>query len=225
MADLVLACSECGEETVVSQYVDPGSAACRVCGAALEIPAGFVEAPRAAREKQKKKKKKQISTGSQTDKIFTGERSTVTVFEAMTEQRKRRLKRQKKRLMWSPNGATLIAIFIVGAGILSFLRFGPVLVEDDLKWLKRVGMFAVFVVHMTVIVDAFRDNPMHGLLCSFVPFYSLYYVFWICDAYLLRVLVGVLGVPFGTDFVLAIVNQVMALIGNLQGSRWLNEGF
>ncbi len=224
MADLVLSCTECGEETIVSQYVDPASAMCRVCGAALEIPAGFVETPRAAMEKQKKKKKR-ISPGSQTDKIFPGERSNVTVFEAMADQRERRLKRQKRRIVWSPNNATLIAMFVIGAGSLGLLRYGPVLGEADLAILKKAGIFTVFVVHMTVIVDAFRDNPMHGLLCTFVPFYSLYYVFWICDAYLLRVLVGVLGVPFGADFVMSIVNQVMTILGNMRGSTWLNEGF
>lgn len=187
MADIVVKCRECGAETSISEYVDPELAACRSCGKKLRVPKMALTGPKPPPEKKKK-----VDEGPS-----PLERSTMTAFRAASARRERVHKR-KRMISWTPTVLTTWLIFGIGTIVLCLLRF-MLLGESDRSVLIHGALLAMLVLHFTVVVDAFADNIMTGLLCLFIPFYSVFYLYTLCDSYILRLAVGILVVPFGFD--------------------------
>jgi len=79
------------------------------------------------------------------------------------------------------------------------------------------------VLHLTVVVDAFSDNIMTGLLCLFIPFYSIFYLYSQCDSYVLRLAVGVLLAPFGWDGVARVYGLINGLLEMLRNSAMFDS--
>jgi len=214
MADIVLKCRQCAKETAVSEYVEADAIPCRSCGKLLKLPAR-ASAPQAPRAKEPEKAAAPAS-------VLPAERSTMTAFRAVEERSK---KRKKRRAVWTwtPNSALLLAIFIAGTLILSLFRYTGILADSDKDIYIKFGMFALLVGHLTICVDAFNDNIMQGVLCLFVPFYSIYYLFAETDSFLLRVIIGIFLLPFSPDYVVMAYNigkNILAFVSKLGGADY-----
>lgn len=210
MADIILRCRQCKKETAVSEYVEADTIPCSSCGCPLKLPARNFPQPPKAPEPEKQ----------QQPSVLPEERSTMTAFKAIEEREKKRKKKRKAVWSWTPSTALLLGIFIAGTFILGLFRFSSILAESDRNIYIMIGMLALLVGHLTICVDAFNDNVMQGVLCFFVPFYSMYYLFAETDSFLLRVVVGIFILPFGYDFVVQAVNigkAVIQFVGKLGG--------
>ena len=191
MADVIVECSHCGKKTAVSEYVDHGMAVCPACGAKLDVPRREVIGPTAPA--------RQEPSGQKPATPSPLERSTVTAFRAVSDRRKK-FGRRRQIISWSPGPITLISIFILGTLILSLLRF-VFLPPGDMAAFAKIGVLCLMVGHFTVVVDAFCENMMFGLLSLVLPGYSLFYLYTQCDSYVLRLAVGIMIIPFGMDAV------------------------
>ena len=47
-------------------------------------------------------------------------------------------------------------------------------------WLNAVAMVLGVGVGLTVVVFAFMEGFLEGILTLIVPFYALYFVYWVC---------------------------------------------
>jgi len=206
MADILVTCEQCGAETAVSEYVDPALATCRACGEKLNVPYAEMNAPRPPPQHQQEKPQ----TGPN-----PLERSTVAAAN-VAKARRSRVRKRKRVISWSPSVFTIWIIFVVGTLLLCLLRYW-LFQESDRKVLIHGGLVCMFVLHMTVVVDAFAEDILTGVLCLIVPGYSLFYLFTMCDSYILRLGVGVLMIPFGMDAVKLCYESVDAFI------KWMGK--
>jgi hypothetical protein len=221
MADITLRCPNCGENTTVSEYIDPSMAECRSCGQALEVPFAELLSPQKAPQEEKS------AQSSQRGVLASKPSAAVTADSVVGIRDRKRRRKRKKLLVWTPNRRTVWIIFFSLTAVLALLRF--VVFSDldsmDGKVFKSFGILAMLVMHMTVVVDGFRDNVMHGLLCLFVPFYSIYFVFLHSDSFLLRIMIAALGLVFGLDTTLFLYHGTRSFLTWLGGSELLSEGF
>lgn len=131
-------------------------------------------------------------------------------------------KRDSSRKSWQ--NIRLMAgwlFFIVLGGGLIYIRFFPGLpwIAPDL--LKQYGMIAVGVAYLVSIFLAVKDNMFDGLLAIVVPFYPLYYLFFICGSIFLRAFTAVLLVAFGFDCLLLLQNIGLKLMDRV--SYWIQH--
>ncbi len=232
MADISIACPHCGQETVVSEYVDPESMACPSCGQKLALP----EEVLAARPRAKEKPKPRVSVhgvSAEDGQPVLPEEVGVTASMATGDRAKRRKRRQRKPRLAAlvPSGPVLIVLFVIVTGILCMLRYSGALSGTDKEFLIKIGTGALLIGHLAVTVDAFSDNAMHGLLCLCVPCYSIYFLYAVSDSLFLRFAVGILLLPFGLDAALGTGEVIMGMIAWLRGadmgdgdaSEWLRK--
>ena len=205
MADIVVKCAQCGKETSVSEYVDPDLATCGSCGEKLDIPHVELTGPRPPPQKEKPK-----------DGPSPLERNTMTAFR-VASARRARVHKRKRIISWSPSVLTTWLIFGIGAIVVCLLRF-VLLKDSELELLIKGGLACLLILHFTVIVDAFADSIMTGLLCLFVPFYSFFYLYTMCDSYVLRLAVGILLLPFGCDGAVRVYKLIDLLLAMLRKS-------
>ena len=53
-----------------------------------------------------------------------------------------------------------------------------------------IALLYTLVVHLIVVVAAFREGMINGFLTLCIPFYALYYVFKVCENDTLKILYG-----------------------------------
>ena len=113
-------------------------------------------------------------------------------------------------------------VFVVLGGAMWYLRYQPFLKPDQLEMMKTYGPFAVIGLHVVITLTAFQDSVFQGILCMLVPFYSLYYVFLVTDAFYLRAVGAALLIGVGVDsalFFQGLANEWIA-----RASDWIASG-
>jgi hypothetical protein len=85
--------------------------------------------------------------------------------------------------------------------VFGWMRYVPgVLAPDIHTMFIQGGVWALLLLHVSVIFLAFGDDVFSGILCFIIPGYSIYYLFTQADQILLRGLVAALMIVFGLDF-------------------------
>jgi hypothetical protein len=235
MADVILTCDSCGEETKVSQYIDPENAKCSACGELLDMPMAAASRPRGPQKKEevaetsqavsllaghgaaKSKKKRRRGDPVADDPAIVDRGATVRM----------RQKQRKKRMMigdFIPSMKVILAIFVLLAGILTFLRFGGALSHSDKMMLSNAGMIGLAFGWICVVVSAFSDNMMFGLLSIMIPGYFIGYLYTKSDSLFLRFAMGVLIIPFGIDGFIKSFELFRTFIGWFGGNEFLGGG-
>lgn len=95
--------------------------------------------------------------------------------ERRPRRRRRRKKRRKRSASSSMANLDLIAKIAVPVICVLFIAVG-FLVPALLAIPVLIGFLLVMAGGVWFLIIAFQDDVMHGLLCMFVPFYSLYYL-------------------------------------------------
>ena len=90
-------------------------------------------------------------------------------------------------------------IFAILAGSGIYLRFLMPLTAGVLAGMRFWGSMTLLACHVRIIISAFSDDTFQGMLCLLIPGYSLYYLFFMSDEYLLRAITAALVVTFGLD--------------------------
>ncbi len=216
MADLLLECEYCGTETSISEYVDPEAAVCSKCGELLDVPLKEIVGTDVTSDNEEDEEQTPMATM---------DRDLLTVDKAV-KRRKRKRKRKKRTVwVWSPSMPMVLAMFVGLTGVLTTLRWAPILGPGDLAAFQKAGIACLLVGHFVCVADAFADTVMFGLLSLFVPFYSLVYLYTQCDSFIMRVVMGALVLAFGIDTSLLVYAWACGFIEWLGGSQFLNEGF
>lgn len=159
MADVQITCSQCGAQTVLSEFVAEEARRCRQCGAALSLPqkgdAGLRLRPVPAPEPRP-------APSPQAE-------TTQSVLAAVHKARSR-IRRRRAWVFW--------LAFAVSVGLLLGSQYW-VSRGSAPEWLDRgyeVGRNVVAGLALFgVVAVAFRESTLQGLLCLLLPPYALYY--------------------------------------------------
>jgi hypothetical protein len=85
--------------------------------------------------------------------------------------------------------------------VFGWMRYIPgALAPDVFPLFVQGGVWALLLLHISVICLAFGDDAFNGILCFVIPGYTIYYLFTQADQILLRGLVAALIIVFGMDF-------------------------
>ncbi len=230
MADIDVTCANCGENVTISEYVDADLATCNVCGeklfAAKDEPTPKKGRNAGGKVVVSKATLHEVPRAAKDATMNMPDESVFTVADAANARAKRRKKRKKVQIgQFVPGIGVILGFVVVISAGLTFLRFGNALSESDVDTFKQIGVCVLGFAHMAVMVDAFKDNAMYGLLCMFIPFYSLGYLYTKCDSLMLRAFVGMLLVPFLMDASLFALDFAQSSLQNLGEGEILNEGF
>jgi hypothetical protein len=221
MADIHLSCSQCASMTTVSEYADRSLLRCDKCGGAL-VDAG-TEQPAHARRLTLKKtpsapppppgSKRTRTEASDPDLLFDKERDIARIRE------RHRHARQKL----SQNHVVAWITFLALGAVMGFLRYGPAVRPPEIRaYLQNYGVILLLAFHLIVILKAFSDSILQGVLSIFVPGYSLYYIFILSDDFLLRAVFAGLLVGIGHDSAMFLQRQGASVVRGV--SAWIRSG-
>lgn len=203
MADVVVTCSGCGAKVIASEFAD--AVTCRACGKVTPVrtpvSGSAVGTPQG------------IDGGSKPSglKLKDGGQIHTTVIKP-TADVEAIVKKVQARSgdsgsvghEWVNHPLLGWGVFLVLGGLSAWARFGSLLPADYLEMLKTWGPAAALFFHAVVVIKAFEDSIFYGSLCLLIPPYAFYYLFSICDIFILRALyMGILaGVGMDTFFFL-----------------------
>ncbi len=219
MADITFQCPSCGNTIQVSEFIESPTLTCIQCRTVVPIPARQPEVsdqtrPRltmrapeepAAQEPPPPKPRRSLFGGRR--KARTGETAsslnTFQTVQAKMPSVRRRVRNRKVNAFL--NKVVPWAAFVLMTLVFCWMRFWPGAVPPArLTILIESAGWALLVLHITVIVFAFGEDPFQGVLCALIPGYSLYFLFTQADQYILRALVAAMLIAFGWDTGIAI---------------------
>lgn len=218
MSDITIVCHSCGNRITVSEFVSAVSLTCMKCKTAVPIPA----AKPAGRETERPRlnvkaaedipppppatpprRKPFFGARSKPERTATSLPETFGTVQASMPAIRRRVRQRRYSAFTHKVGPWIT--FILAAAVLSYLRYWPgALPAERLTLLVHGGVCALLLLHVTIIVFAFGEDPFQGVLCALIPGYTLYYLIAQSDQYLIRAIVLALMIAFGFDTALAI---------------------
>lgn len=201
MADIILTCGQCGNQISVSEYIAAETIVCAKCKASVPVPRREPEAPVAKRLKLAAEMTPAPDPSAPTATAVGNDPSTYR--QDMPDMRRGARKRLRRRgstahLLWP------WIVFLVLAGILCYLRFVPN--AFDVDTLIKGAIYALVILHFTVVTMAFADDSFSGVLCAIIPGYSLFYLFVQASEYYLRSVVAAILLAFGWDVSIALTS-------------------
>lgn len=201
MADITVECAGCKAKVLASEFAD--AVTCRSCGRVTPVRAPAAAsaqtegAAQAAKKPSGLKLKEESAHGG-------GIKPTPEIAEIAKRVKARADGRPKVRAQWANHPLVAWGVFIVLGGLSAWARFGKVLPEEYEQMMITWGPVVALFFHAMVVVDAFGDSVLNGSLSLIIPPYAIYYLFAVCDKFILRALYfGVLaGVGLDTYVVL-----------------------
>lgn len=201
MADVMVVCSGCGAKFVASEFAD--SVVCRVCGKSTQVrtPASAPTAgsPGAVGgSKSGGLKLKEVPVHGSSIK------PSADIEEIVRKVKTRAGDQGSAKAQWGNNPLVGWAVFLIFGGLCAWARFGNLLPTEYHQMMVEWGPLAALFFHAVVVVKAFEDSVFYGSLCLLLPPYTFFYLFSVCDQFILRALyMGVLaGVGIDTYFAL-----------------------
>jgi len=118
----------------------------------------------------------------------------------------------KQKVKSGINHALLAGLLFVvlGAGAW-YLRYGHVLPDDILAYSAKYSWIVVLAINFMIVLKAMTDSMLQGILCLFIPGYSLYYLFVVTDEFYLRALIAALLIGIGQDAALELQKRGNAI--------------
>ena len=185
MADIKAKCKDCGNEMSVSEYAE--DVVCSSCGFSFKIKDE-------AQEEQIAQDKK-IAIKARVDNGSAGIPQTLSVNEIL----KNSFVQKKKNALQGTYVRSGIVCLIV-AVVSCICNYTDVL-PPDAKLFLTIHMPWLFVVlHIFVILAAFKDNVFDGILSLILPPYAYYYIFFKSDEYMFKAIFLGLLVGYGVDY-------------------------
>ncbi len=216
MADIDILCAGCGKTSTLSEFADISLIKCQYCGGALNSSSKVVEAATpvaisnpaisAARAENidtsvqaKTDEKKKLSLKKYTedtdDSSITAQNQKPSQWNQISEAKTEVANRQEKHFNHSLASSL---IFVVLAGLCGGMRYGGFM-PDIIGLIKIYGPWIVIIMHVTIVLKAFKDNMFTGVMCTIIPGYSFYYLFFAGDDFYTRAVFGGILVGIGYD--------------------------
>jgi hypothetical protein len=201
MADVTVICSGCRAKVVASEFAD--AVTCRACGSVTPVKTQASANPSAAPggsdpQKASGLKLKDAPVHGQAIK------PPKEIADVAQRVKARATARGGAGTQWVNHPLVAWGVFIVLGGLSAWARFGHVLPPQYEEMLITWGPAVALFFHAMVVVDAFGDSVLSGALSLLIPPYTFYYLFTVCDKFILRSLYcGVLaGVGLDTFLIL-----------------------
>jgi DNA-directed RNA polymerase subunit M/transcription elongation factor TFIIS len=212
MADITIQCPGCGKQLTVSEYVDRSMLTCRSCGTSFAEK----EASHASDQDADAVSSAAEHASAQGDAPEPSPLNPPphTVI-ARVQQNK------TKRFRWT-YAATAWTVLGVLSAIALYIRFGGWLSEDDILWIESYGPLILLALHVFVVLKAFRDAVLQGVLCLLIPFYSIYYIMFLSYDYIARAIIGAALMGLGWDSMHVFFREAQAILPAID--EWLNSG-
>ena len=222
MADVHFTCSQCACMITVSEYAELAVLKCEKCGSPL-VRAGTSPLPSLRRQLTLKSKAAQPPADGSAPKPPPEGPTDPVVFDKERDIARSQARHRPARQSISQNHVVAWCTFIILGGLMGFLRYGPpVLPAQYVDFLRQYGIIIALAFHLIIMIKAFTDSMLQGVLCIFVPLYSVYYVFLVSDDFLLRAIFAGFLVGIGQDSAVFLQKE---LTGGMQGiNAWIRSG-
>lgn len=206
MPDVTITCNSCGKSITVSEFVDLSQLVCRTCGNRFSAP---------VEDTVEEYEESDTSEHSSREPVVTiTEPEPVVVIAKVTPH-------VRKGFRWTYQIRCWITFAFVGIVSLA-LRYGGLLGSDTLDSLVFYGPLVVFALHFYITFRAFRESVVSGILCLLVPFYSLYYTFWLFEDYMFRAVFAGILVGTGLDTLVVMRDNAEKILPAID--EFLNRG-
>ena len=205
MADIEIKCPECNTITSVSEFIDENYAICKSCSIKLEIPKNENEVK--AIDKLRLKKKEIPEEGSEEAEIDPYFKPPKPI-------------KPKKDFTIGQHIIAWGLFFGLGT-FMYYIRYQEFLLDDTQR--EMMATYAPLVVigfHILIVLKAFSDNVLHGVLALLVPGYSFIYLLFISDDFYARATFAALMVGMGEDAWVSISEYVTNIYDTI--TAWLS---
>ena len=185
MADIKIKCKDCGKEMSVSEYAE--EVVCSSCGSSFRVK-NDEEEKQIAQEKRSAMK-------ARSDHGSEGIPQTFSVNEILTNSF---VKKKKNALQGTYVRAGIVCLIV--SVIASICNYTDVLPPSAKLFLTIHMPWLFIVLHVFVILAAFKDNVFDGILSLILPPYAYYYIFFKSDEYIFKAIFLGLLVGYGVDY-------------------------
>ena len=205
MADMKIKCKKCNSETAVSEFVKPDAITCKSCGIKLEVPHKEGEIKPIDKLRLKKNETPEESDeNSETNSYFKPPKP---------------IKPKKDFTI----GQHIIAwiIFIILGTLMYFMRYQEFLLDDTQRgFMIQFAPLVMIAFHVLIVLKAFSDSALHGILALLVPGYSFIYLLFISDDFYARAVFAGLMVGMGEDAWASVSGYVTNIYNTV--TNWLS---
>ena len=208
MADISIICAQCGTVVTVSEFVHDDAVVCHECGTQLEKPGDQGNGRRI------KVRYRPPPPPAITEPVPGEEEALEEESRKQEDENVRKHRFAQRRTAW-------VVVFVLAAGS-AFLRYGGILPDRYLQGMIRFGPLVMFLMHIWVVLRAFKDSVFEGILCLLVPFYSLYYVLAVTDEFFMRAVILGLLPGLGYDSAVYYQQEGSRILGSV--SEWIKIG-
>ena len=188
MADIELKCPKCSKTMTVSEFADVNALTCNACGEPFKKSE---DTPiKTEKSKHSIKLAAQVEVQENSD---SNEPTKWQISQQAARDNRPKRKFELTHLLWSA-----ILFFVIG-GIMGYLRYSGGYLANHTELVRLYGPIIIITIHIFVLLNAFKDSVFQGTLCFLIPFYSLYYLFFVSDNFYLRAIAGGLLIGIGQD--------------------------
>ena len=209
MADVQLKCDNCGKTVTASEFVDYSTVVCKLCGGRISRPNATVD-PDAAMKYRLKSPMSQHSVAA-----AGGGAEPLPAQETVPPPATIEALPLHRRFHFRHEVAGWVLFVILGI-VMGLIRYGGVWSSPFVTQVLGYGPYFLLLVHIIIVLRAFKETIFYGVLCLLVPMYSFYYLFLITDAFYLRAIVAGLLVGIGQDSALFYQDVMAKVIHKVQ---------
>ncbi|MEI6218727.1 MAG: zinc ribbon domain-containing protein, partial [bacterium] len=170
MSDVAARCTRCGNEVLVSEFIDPEALKCPNCGSKLlldESTAAKKVSPLAVRREK-----------PQDPQVLIKNQGTPSVRDRRTGSSRRRREGKVRKVGSVRISDFSISLFLLFTltPVLCLLRYVDFLPDVDRIDYILGGQIAFALFYLVILVEAFNEEMFDGMLCVFVPLYAFFYL-------------------------------------------------
>lgn len=242
MADIEYRCVKCSAIRVVSEFADAAKLKCPACGESLrkagEMPpaaGGDAATPPAGLSRLKVARQQPGQT--EPESLFgsgpgmAGEKAQPPSREDGGGAPLLDLHPRVKRKSTGPSNTLLAFLLFAALGVITgYLRYAGIMEFPGREYLPQalldhVLCFAwvgILFLNTIVVIRAMNDNMFQGILCLFIPGWSVIYLLFISDNFYLRAIVFGCMIGLGQDGGHQIYEGVAVAMGHV--SEFINSG-
>ncbi len=122
--------------------------------------------------------------------------SRANVVMAVTGQN---VAKKTRRIPWA------LIVFLLLAPLAALLRYsgytrlGPLMSRASIEAIADYGPYLLLLIHAVIVIMAFGDSVMEGILCLLVPLFSFYYIISHNDRTMFRAFIAIIIIFLALD--------------------------
>lgn len=187
MADIEVKCTVCEKTIRISEFADVDTITCRSCGGKLKKPEKLTFKPKATIRATRAEDEQAADDTPPTEWRF---------HKTVSESKKKTQENVRKGVSHHVLSWMLFVLLAAGMG---YARYGGALQEAHFKLLQEKGIYLFLGLYLMVVLLAYKDSIFQGILCTLIPGYALFYLFFISDDFYMRAIVAGAMVGVGQD--------------------------